>query len=111
MTLADHVEDSEMPPAHRSWTGNDTSQREQHERVRIVETPLFLHLSWRKDRTAQPVPVANLKLDLTGLLAGHYIRKDGDGHARLRFFHDDDGSICIQTKSGEPRLVVGHART
>jgi hypothetical protein len=111
MPLADHVEEAAMPPVHRSWTGNDTSQREQHERVRIVETPLYLYLAWRTNRDSPPVHVANLKLDLPGLLAEGYVREDGPGHVRLRFFHDEDGSVCIQTKSGEPRLVVGHART
>jgi hypothetical protein len=109
MPLADHVEESAMPPVHRSWTGNDTSQREQHERVRVVETPLFLHLSWRRDRKSPPVHVADLRLDLPGLLAGGYVREDGPGHVRLRFFHEDDGTICIQTRSSEPRLVVGRA--
>jgi len=98
-----------MPPLHRSWTGNDTSRREQHERVPVAETPLFLNLSWRRSRDSIPVHVANLKLDLAGLLAGRYVREDGPGHVRLRLFHDDDGSICIQTKTGEPRLIVGHA--
>jgi hypothetical protein len=104
MALVEHVEEKAMPRRHRRWNGNDTSERQHHARVPVSETPMFLRLSWRRNRNSPAVHVANLKLDLPGLLAGRYVRKDGEGH--VRFFHDEDGCIWIQTKSGEPRLVV-----
>lgn len=110
MTLVERVEETAMPRRHRRWNGNDTSHREQHAPVPLTETQMFLRLCWRRNRNSPAILVANLKLDLPGLLARRYIRKDPRaGHVRVRFFHEEGGSICIQTKSGEPRLVVGRA--
>jgi hypothetical protein len=109
MALVEHVSDSAMPRRHRRWNGNDTSQRQHHARVPLAEIPMFLRLSWRRNRTSPAAHVANLKLDLRGLLMGHYVREDGERYVRLRFFHDESGEVSIQAKQGEPRLVVGRA--
>jgi hypothetical protein len=107
MPLVEQITETAVPSRLRRWNGNDASGRQHHARVPLAETPMFLKLSWRKNRNAPALHVADLKLDLPGLLAGHYVRRDGEGHIRLRFFHDESGEVCIQTKSGEPRLVVG----
>ena len=45
---------------------------------------------------------------MQALLEAGFIRKDTKpGHVRLRFFHDTDDIIYIETSSGKPRLPVG----
>ena len=91
------------------WTGNDTSRRGNHVRAPLAEIPFFVSLSWRKDRSSKPAHVADLKLDLPELLAEHLVRKISARHVLVRFVHERDGSVSLQTKSGAPRLRVGRA--
>lgn len=107
MPLVQQIEEAVLPRRHRRWTGNDASRREHHACVPLAPTPIYMRLSWRKDNKSRPVHLADLRLDLQGLLAEGYVRRDGAGHVRLRFCHETTGKVFIQTKSVGPRLVVG----
>ena len=100
----------DLRPAHRRWNGNDRSQRNHNGAVPLAEDPFDVVLNWKASPTAPVCPVGCFRLDLAQLLSAGYVRLDKRrGHIRLRFFHDDDGCVYIETAQGRPRLLIGRA--
>lgn len=95
----------------RNWTGNDESARSQNEKIRLIESPLRLRLSWKKGSKDYAQLVGIFDLDLQRLLKEGYIRLDAnsDTEVRLRFYHGWDNVIYIQVNRKEPGLPIGRA--
>lgn len=92
----------------RTWTGNDDSHRNYHGVVHLNESPLLLHLSWKRCSAERPKFVGCFELDLDKLLQHGLIRRDsGAGRARLRFYHGERDVIYIQAFKSSARLAVG----
>jgi hypothetical protein len=105
--LIKRVDVRELPPKHRRWNGNDRSNREHHAAIDFEKT-VFLSLNWKADTNAPTQFVGAFEINLEGLLKEGFVRiEETTGKVRLRFYHDADGIIYIQTKSGRPRLPVG----
>ena len=108
--LARRLQSSEVSEVDCDWTGNDESGRHYHIKVSLNSSPMRLRLSWKRS-PADPVhPIGVFDLDLRKLLADGYVRvepKTEEKEIRLRFYHDADGLIYIQTKMGEPKLPIG----
>jgi hypothetical protein len=51
--------------------------------------------------------VGCFRLDLPQLLAAGLVRLERRGEVRLRFFHDPDGKIYLQTRLDAPRFMLG----
>jgi hypothetical protein len=69
-----------------------------------------LRLSWKRSPNDPVHLIGVFDLDLRKLLADGYVRvepKTEEKEIRVRFYHDADGVIYIQTKMGEPKLPVG----
>lgn len=77
--------------------------------VALAESPLALELSWRASKNAAKKHVCLVRLDLDWPLAEGLVRREGDKHVRLRFFHDHDGKLFIQRSLDGPRYLVGRA--
>jgi hypothetical protein len=93
----------------RRWNGNDRSDRNHNGAVPVAEDPLDIVLTWKESPSHQPRSVGAFRLHLQALLEAGYIRKDTrPAHVRLRFFHDTDEVIYIETSAGKPRLPVGN---
>jgi hypothetical protein len=97
--------DASLPD--RIWCGNDNSARQHHGVVALNESPLVLELSWRASKLAAAKYVCCVQLDLPRLVAAGLVRYENSERIRLRFYHDHDGNVYIQTKLGEPRYLVG----
>ena len=93
----------------RSWTGNDTSGRAHHGVIPLASSPLELSLSWRESAQHPSKLVGCFRLDLHRLLADGVIRSEDAKFVRVRFFHDLDGGVYLQTKRDAPRVLVGRA--
>ncbi len=108
--LARRLQRSEVSGVDRDWTGNDESGRHHHNKVSLNSSPMRLRLSWKRSSEDAVHLIGVFELDLRRLLADGYVRVEPKTEAReirLRFYHDADGVIYIQTKIGEPRLPVG----
>jgi hypothetical protein len=90
----------------RRWIGNDESQRNHNGVIPLADSPLTLALSWRAGKGKPAVVVAVMELDLERLLAGGFIRSEAPDSVRVRFFHDSDGHVYLQTRNQAPRLRV-----
>ena len=77
-------------------------------KVRLSESPLYLHFGWRRIKGGLVRHVGIFRLDLHGLLRAGYIRHDKpDGHGAsvwLKIFRADDGKFYVNTKAGQPAL-------
>jgi hypothetical protein len=91
----------------RTWIGNDDSARNQHGVIRLAESPVTLRLSWRPSAMRPSVIVGCFRLDLRRLLANGLVRIERAGSVRVRFVHDEHGTVYLQVKRGEPQLEVG----
>jgi len=93
----------------RDWTGNDKSNRNNHNKVSLSESPLRLRLSWKKGPKDSARLVGIFDLDLRQLLKAGYIRYEpkSEDEVRLRFYHDLDDLVKIQTNSKEKGLPIG----
>ena len=108
--LAQRLQSSEVSGVDCDWTGNDESGRHNHNKVSLNSSPMRLRLSWKRSPDDHVHLIGVFDLDLRKLLADGYVRvepKTEDKEIRLRFYHDADGVIYIQTKMGEPKLPVG----
>lgn len=108
--LARRLQSSEVSRIDCDWIGNDKSGRHNHNKVSLNSSPLKLRLSWKKSPDHPVHFIGVFDLDLRKLLAAGYVRiesKTDEKEVRLRFYHDVDDVIYIQTKIGEPRLPVG----
>jgi hypothetical protein len=102
-----HVPAAALGASDRNWVGNDDSQRNQHGVVALSESPILLSLSWRESKDQPAKAVGTFRLHLDVLLANRLIRVEDERSVRVRFFHDDDGNIYLQSKLSEPRVLVG----
>lgn len=93
--------------ALRTWIGNDDSQRNQHGVIPRWDSPLTLALGWRARTGAPIVPVGTFSLDLECLLSRGLIRHEDTERLRVRFIHDRSGSIYLQVRLRDPRVLVG----
>lgn len=93
---------------HRRWIGNDATQRNHHAAVPLSEDPFDLALNWKAAPSAPARLVGYFRFKLPALLAEGYIRRDTrPGHVRFRIFHDHDGSFYVESRSGNPRMLIG----
>ena len=105
--FVERTSDARMTGDHRSWTGNDKSNRCHHGRVRLSEDPLYLRLHWKAGPDSPKRFVGNLKIKLRKLLINEYLREEDDGIVRLRFYRDHDNIIYIQQRLDFPGIPVG----
>lgn len=99
--------EADLDPKARRWTGNDDSDRHHHAAIRLTTAPIELLLSWKATGDAKARPVGAYRLWLPALLEAGYIRHDEGDTVRLRFVHNADGYIAIQTNDQGPSLIVG----
>ena len=99
------VED--LKRGHRHWIGNDANGRHHHGMIPVGEVTVDIHVQWKADAAARPQEVGCFRLHIPTLLEARVDRTDGRNHVRLRFVHAEDGSVCLQTRMNQPRLVVG----
>jgi hypothetical protein len=98
--------------AMRDWTLRADNQNHHHGVVRLSESPLTLALSWKRTIADKSQAVGTFRLDLPGLLAGGYLRREGGSEdaVRLRIVRTDEGSFWIECRNGAPRLRIPDAR-
>ena len=104
----DHIPDGAIS---RKWVLNDATNSNYHGVVNLGESPLHLHLSWRRSARDPIQFVGIFRMDLPGLLQQGYVRpepKDGYGpEIRLRIVRARDGDFYIQVKQDGPQLLMG----
>lgn len=107
--LVRRVEHIDASGTCRTWTGNDESYRNHNGKVRLSESPLTINLSWKKSPREPIYFIGTFELELKRLLEDDYIRLEANSsnEIRLRFYHDRDNKIYIQTSSKELRLPIG----
>lgn len=95
----------------RKWVLNDATNSNYHSVVNVNESPLYLHLSWRRSAKDPIQFVGIFRLDLPGLLRNDYVRpepKDSYGpEIRLRIVRARDGDFYIQANQDKTRLLMG----
>jgi predicted DNA binding CopG/RHH family protein len=106
--LVKDVPRSKLPARHRRWVGNDANQRNHHGRIPSGENPVFLDLSWKKDKRSTPEPVGAFRIDVEALAKEGYLAPDPAGGIRLRFFHASDGSIYLG-RGRNKKIKIGRA--
>ena len=72
--LVQRVEGEGAEKYTRDWTGNDTSARNHHSIVYLIESPLTLRLSWKKSKKDTARVVGVFDLHLRELLDKEYVR-------------------------------------
>jgi len=88
--------------------GNDTSQRNQSGVVRENAISLVLRLSWRRSKASPKSFIGCYRLNLVGLEAAGYIRKEANsGKYRIRIEHESDNDLYLQLSSKGPRIRLG----
>ena len=103
---------AKVPPGVkvRSWTLREDNHAHFHGVVRLMESPLYLELSWRPSAIGQVRRVGLFRLDLAGLLRGGYIRRDpmdsNGPELRLRTVRAADGLFYIQARHDGPRIPL-----
>jgi|ERR1035437_1523975 hypothetical protein len=107
MRGVERLDAGSVASADRTWAGNDESARNHNGVVRLSESPLTLALSWRYGKGKPATIVGCFRLDLPQLLANGLVRAERRGEVRLRFFHDHDGKIYLQTRLDAPCFVLG----
>ena len=110
INLCQRVETIPSGAKTRKWVLNAATNSNHHGVVHLGESPLYLHLSWRRS-TRDPIQFVGIfRLDLPGLLQQGYIRtepKDSYGpEIRLRIVRDRDGCFYIQVNQGSPCLRI-----
>jgi hypothetical protein len=58
------------------WVLNDATNSNYHGVVNVNESPLYLHLSWRRSAKDPIKFVGIFRLDLTGLLQNGFVRPE-----------------------------------
>ncbi len=101
-----------IPPGAktRKWVLNDATNSNHHGVVHLGESPLYLHLSWRRIARDPIQFVGIFRLDLPGLLQHNYVRPEPKGsygpEIRLRIVRARDGDFYIQVNQDGPRLRI-----
>ncbi len=99
-----------MTGNRRNWTGSDQNARCRHGRVRLSEDPLYLSLYWKIAPSAGPCFIGNFEINLRKLLINDYLRDEGDGVVRLKFYRGHDDVIYVKQRLEFPGIPVGHLR-
>jgi hypothetical protein len=97
----------------RRWTLRADNHSHHHGVVSLSESPLYLDLSWKPTTDGVEQRVGLFRLDLPALLAGGYVRVEGDeadGKIRLRVFRSDDGKFWIQIRANGPAMQLPDVR-
>ena len=114
-TLCQKVHQSPTGAKMRKWVLNDSTNSNFHNVVNLQESPLYLHLSWRRSAKDPIQFVGIFRLDLPGLLHYGYVRpepKDSYGpEIRLRIMRARDGDFYIQVNQNKPRLRIMSTRS
>lgn len=97
----------DLKRGHRHWIGNDANGRHHHGMIPVEERAVDIHLEWKATAEARPKEVGCYRLHIPTLLHARFARADVEKHVRLRFVHAEDGSVYIQVRTRQPRLVVG----
>lgn len=92
----------------RSWTLREDNRQHCHGVVRLLESPLFLQLSWQESKGAPLKSVGVFELDLKNLLAEGYVRREPGiaGEIRLRIQRNSTGEFFIQATRSTPGLLM-----
>jgi hypothetical protein len=94
----------------RTWTLRRDNNAHHHGVVNLIESPLYLDLSWQPDGASPKSHVGVFRLDLAALLAAGFIRTDPVGssgpRARLRVVLRNDSRFYVQTREGGPSLAL-----
>lgn len=97
--LCERVERLPSGVKTRNWVLNDATNANYHGVVHLGESPLYLHLSWRRSARDPVHFVGIFRLDLPGLLQKGYVRpepKDSTGpEIRLRIVRAKNGDFYI----------------
>lgn len=108
--LCQKVQQAPVGAKIRKWVLNDATNSNYHSVVKVNESPLYLHLSWRRSAKNPVQFVGIFRLDLAGLLQYGFVRpepKDSYGpEIRLRIKRERDGDFYIQVNQDGPRLVM-----
>jgi hypothetical protein len=99
------------PGSHvRNWTLRNDNHGHHHGVVSLSESPLYLHLSWRRTAANAPHRVGTFRLNLSQLLQGGYVRADpadsSGTDVRLRIVRADDGRFYVQANDDGPRRLL-----
>jgi hypothetical protein len=97
----------------RHWTLRADNHNHHHGVVSLAESPLYLDLSWKPNTDGVEQRVGLFRLDLAALLAGGYVRVEGDeadGMVRLRVFRSNDGKFWIQTRGDAAAMQLPDVR-
>ena len=109
--VCQRVERAPVGVKMRRWVLNDATNSNYHSVVSVKETPLYLHLPWRRFARDPIQFVGIFRLHLPGLLEKGYIRaepKDSYGpEIRLRIVRARDGGFYVQVNQDRPRLLMG----
>ena len=109
------VEDAPWGASVRRWTLRDDNHCHYHGVVSVVDSPLYLELSWRRTASSPVHRVGTFRLDLYNLLDDGYVRPepaDSSGpEIRLRIVHANDGQFYIQVNQDGPRLLMKTSRS
>jgi hypothetical protein len=91
-----------------NWTGNDTSARNQSGVIPGNLISVTLRLCWRVTQDLPERFIGCYRLNLGGLEAAGYIRRDEiSGKYRVRIVHDSDNDLYLQLNSKGPRILLG----
>jgi hypothetical protein len=103
-----HISIEELSPNFMKWTGNDSSNRQYHNRVPFDRKPCDIRLKWKSSKDSEAQLIGHFRLNLVVLLERGYARREPnfDG-VRLRFVHHSDNFIYIQANSQGEKLQVG----
>ena len=109
--LCQRVEHAPAGVKMRRWVLNDTTNSNHYGVVRLGESPLYLHFSWRRSARDPIQFVGIFQLNLPGLLKKGYVRpepKDSYGPViRLRIAWARDGKFFVQVNQDGPKLLLG----
>jgi len=98
---------------HHTWTIRDDNQHHYHSTVNSAESPFYLRLLWRATERYQVRTVGCYRLDLRGLLASGFIRREESegarGDLRVRFV-SEDRRIYLRVNRDKPPLLVGQVK-
>ena len=110
--LCQKVQQAPAGAKMRKWVLNDATNANHHGVVNLQESPLYLHLSWRRSAKDSIQFVGIFRLDLPGLLQNSYVRiepkRPSGTEIRLRIKHKDDGKFYIEVNDKGPSLMLNH---
>jgi len=95
----------------RCWVLRDDNRQHYHGLMSLDESPAFIELRWKPNKSGREQIVGYFRLYLAELLAANFIRFEHEDVAgkkvRVRFYRGDDGVIFIQSRTDRPALPIG----